>query len=62
MKIVKYKIRGYMNEFNEITNREEQKEVLIEVKQPYYEGIEEAAKEKAYNGEITVEEVDEKAV
>ena len=61
MKIVKYKVRGYMSEFNKITNQEEQKEVLVEVEQPYYEGIEEVAKEKAYNGEITIEEVDDNA-
>ena len=61
MKIVKYKVRGYMNEFNEITEKVERKEVLSEVLQPYSEGIEEVVRSKAYNGEITIEEVDDNA-
>ena len=61
MKIVKYKVRGYMNEFNEITEKVERKEVLSEVLQPYSEGIEEVVRSKAYNGEITIEEVEDDA-
>lgn len=61
MKIVKYKILGYVTEYNESTKQEEQKEVLAEVRQPYYEGVEEKAGAKAYNGEITIEEVEDDA-
>lgn len=61
MKVVKYKVSGNQIVYDENTEQEVEKEELIDVEQVYYEGIEEVAKAKAYNGEITIEEVEDDA-
>lgn len=56
MKIIKYKILGYMGIHNLQTEETEQTECLVGVERPYSEENLAVAQKEAYNGEYTVED------
>ena len=56
MKVIKYKVPGYIWQYNQETQEEEQIECFSEVKRPYSEANEEIAKREALNGEYTIED------
>ena len=56
MKKIKYKMLGYMGQYNPETEEVEQVECLAEVERTYSETAEEIAKREAYNGEYTIED------
>lgn len=57
MKTIKYKILGYKEVWNPETGEVEQQECLAGVECAYTEAAYQDALSKAYNGEVTVEEV-----
>lgn len=59
MKVIKYKVLGYTGVWNPETEEVEQKECLAGVERPYTEEAYQNALAEAYNGEVTVEEVEE---
>ena len=61
MKQIRYKILGYSGVWNPETEEVEQKECLAEIECPYTEAAYQDALSKAYNGEVTVEEVPDEA-
>lgn len=62
MKYIKYKILGYNEIYNSENGETEQQECFVEVSGlPATEENIEKAKREAYNGEITIEEVEDDA-
>lgn len=59
MKVIKYKILCYMGVWNPETEEVEQKECLAGMETDYTEAAYEKALATAYNGEVTVEEVED---
>ena len=56
MKVIKYKVLGYIWQYNQETEEEEQIECFSEIERPYSETNEEIAKTEALNGEYTIED------
>ena len=54
MKVIKYKVLGYLGNYNQETREVEQVECFAGVERPYSVDNEEIAKVEAYNGEYEI--------
>ena len=54
MKSIKYKVKGYTDEYNATTGQIDRREIFAVVTLPWSEANEENAKKEAHNGEYVI--------